>query len=280
MTVLDLLANWPSWNKKTPEEILASPAWAMVVRYGDEEMRLRRCDTAPRDVIGLRISFDDEEHFLGLGKREQYPDLSLLWYEKKRLPDALILALIEKECCNLLQLLENGVRRQLKIIGLASPDERMDAQGFEVVDKKGNVVAFFSLSLSHMVKVAFGDIANVDVTHPLIRDMELPTKLQYASFVLGDDDVENLAAGDYLMLPERKNPVAAKWLPTGAPKDGRLYVLADEPYSLKFSNFADGMLPPIPEPNRLVLVKDDRVLAYGTIAKFGLEAAFAIEEVL
>ncbi len=280
MTVLDMLANWPGWDKKTAEELMASPAWAMTVRYGDEEMRLKFSSAPPRDVIGLRIAFDGEEHFLGLGNRETFPDLNILWHEKKRLPDALVLALIEKECGYLLQLLENAVRRQLKVIGLADPEERADAQGFEVTDAGGRIVASFSMTLSHMVKTSFGDVSNIDVSHPDIRAMEMSAQIQYASFMLNESDAAGIASGDYLLLPEASDPAGAKWLPQGAPDDGRFHVLADTPATLTFGELADGALPPVPEPARLLLVRNGKKIAAGSFSLLAGRPAFATEEVL
>ncbi len=280
MTALDLLANWPGWNTKTADELIASPAWSMMVRYGDAEMRLRLSKTAPRDVIGLRIAFDGEEHFLGLGNRETFPDLHALWHEKRRLPDALVLALVEKECGNLLQLLENAVRRQLSVVGLANPDERAEAQGFEVVDAGGTIVAFFSLTLSHMVKTSFGDVANIDTAHPAIRALEMPSQIQYAAFRLNEAEAAGLASGDHLLLPEAVGLAEAKWLPQGAPHDGCLHVLADAPAVLTFGELADGALPAIPAPTRLMLVRDGRTLAVGRFTQLARQPAFAIEEVL
>lgn len=280
MTALDMLANWPGWDRKTADELLASPAWSMIVRYGDAEMRMRRSGTAPRDVIGLRISLDGEEHFLGIGDREAFPDLNMLWSEKKRLPDALVLALVEKECGNLLQLLENAIRRQLKVIGLADVGERMQAQGFEVVDTNGKVVLFFSLTLSSMVKEALGDVANIDTAHSEIRALEMPAIVSYASFSLNEEEAKGIATGDYLLLPETKNLAGAKWLLNEVPKDGRFYVIADRDEAIQFGALADGVLPPLPKPERLALVRDNKRIAVGSFVQIGRENAFAIEEVL
>ncbi len=280
MTAVDLLANWPGWANKSADEFLASPAWAMPVRYGDAEMRLRLSSTAPRDVIGLRIAFDGEEHFLGLGNRKTFPDLNALWHEKKRLPDALVLALVEKECGDLLQLLENAVRRQLSVVGLADPAERSDAQGFEVLDTAGKIVAFFSLTLSHMVKTSFGDVANIDTAHAAIRALEMSAEIQYAAFQLNETDAKGLASGDSLLLPEATNLAGAKWLPQGAPKDDFFHVLAEAPGVLTFGALADATLPPVPAPTNLKLVRGGKTLAVGSFARVGGQPAFAIEEVL
>ncbi len=280
MTPIDMLANWPGWEQKTPEEILASPAWAMTVRWGDEEMTLRCSATAPRDVIGVRIAFDGEEHFLGLGNRETFPDLNILWSEKRNLPDALILALIEKECGALLQLLENAVRCQLTVLGLASPDERAGMQGFEVINARGQIVAFFSMTPSRLVKISFGDVTHIDVSHPAIRALEMPATIQYAAFQLNEEEAATLASGDVLLLPEVTDLSTAKWLTQGVPADDFYHVIADQPAVLTFGALADGKLPAIPSPARLTLVRNGQTLAVGSFTHLGLQPAFAIEEVL
>ncbi len=280
MNLIDMLANWPGWNQKTPQEILDSPAWAMKVRWDDTEMILRCSKEAPRDVIGIRIAFDGEEHFLGLGNRETFPDLNILWTEKKNLPDALILALIEKECGALLQLLENAVRCQLTVLGLASPEERAGTQGFEVVDARGQIVAFFSMTVSRMVTLNFGDVAHVDTTHPEIRALEMPAFIQYATFRLNDDEAATIASGDCLLLPEAKDPSTAKWLMLHVPADDAFYVLADQPAAITFGEMVDGNLPTLPPPTRLSLVRNGKTLAVGSFCHLGEQPAFAIEEVL
>ena len=118
MNTMDFLAKWPGWSNKTPAELLSSPAWAMRVRWGDDEVLLRISDNRPRDIVALKIALDGEEHFLGIGQRDAFPDLSALWSRKDEIPQTLVLALVEKECGKLLQLIENAVRRQLTVIGL------------------------------------------------------------------------------------------------------------------------------------------------------------------
>ncbi len=280
MTLIDMLANWPGWDKKTPDAIMASPAWAMKVRWNDDEMTLRCSKEAPRDVIGIRIAFDGEEHFLGLGNRTTFPDLNTLWTEKKNLPDALILALIEKECGALLQLLENAVRGQLTVLGLASPEERAGTQGFEVVDAHGQIVAFFSMNVSRLITINFGDVAHIDTSHPEIRALEMPAFVQYARFLLNDDEAAAIASGDCLLLPETNDSSTTKWLMQSVPADDAFYVLADQTSALTFGEMADGNLPAFPPPKRLTLVRNGKTIAVGSFCYLGLQPAFAIEEVL
>ena len=74
MNEMHILSSWPGWAEKTPEDLLRHEAWSMRVRWGDDEARLRFSDNRPRDVLALKIAFDDEEHFLGIGERETFAD--------------------------------------------------------------------------------------------------------------------------------------------------------------------------------------------------------------
>lgn len=278
MNGMQLLARWPGWAGKPAEEITASPAWAMRVRWGDDEARLRFSDNRPRDVLALKIAFDGEEHFLGIGEREAFADLKVLWDRKNDIPGALVLALVEKECGKLLQLLENAVRRQLKVIGLADASERDGTRGFDVVGMDGAVIANFALDVSETVTEAFGDISAIDTSHIAIRSMTRPAVAEYAVFSLGEES-SSFGSGDYLLAPELDNPVAAKWCVDGPPDDGRYRLRAAAAEPVAFSSFADGTMPEVPAPDALDLYKGSVKIASGRFARLGKQSAFAVEEV-
>ena len=187
MNEMQILASWPGWAEKRPDELLEHEAWSMRVRWEDQEARLRLSDNRPRDIIALEITFDGEAHFLGIGERQVFPDLCALWDRKNEIPQNLVLALVEKECGKLLQLLENTVRRQLKITGFTDPERRAGARGFEVVGLDGSVIASFALDVSPAVLESFGDISAIDTVHPSIRSMSRPAVVEYAVFGLGED---------------------------------------------------------------------------------------------
>ena len=63
MNEMHILSSGPGWAEKSPEDLLRHEAWSMRVRWGDDEARLRFSDNRPRDVLALKIAFDDEEHF-------------------------------------------------------------------------------------------------------------------------------------------------------------------------------------------------------------------------
>lgn len=278
MNEMQLLAHWPGWAAKSAEEIMSSPAWAMRVRWGDDEARLKFSDNRPRDVLALKIAFDDEEHFLGIGERDSFPDLAALWNRKNDIPGSLVLALVEKECGKLLQLLENAVRRQLKVVGLADPAGRDGSRGFEVTGADGRILASFALDLSESVTESFGDISAIDASHELIRSMTRPAWVEYAVFALGADSAA-VASGDYLLAPELDNPAAAKWCVAGPEDDGKYRLRSSVPVDVAFASFADGAMPEVPGPESLDLYKGAVKIATGRACSLGRQSAFAVEEV-
>ena len=276
MNAFELLQNWPSWKGASAEAIYASEAWAMPTRWGDRPCLLRRSGTVFRDVLGIAIRLDDEEHFLGLGNRETFPDLQTLWEVKNDLPDALKLALVEKECGPLLQLLENAARRQLTVVGVAPSAARDGATGFEVVDAENNILASFDLDVTPGLVKTFGQFKCLDLNHEAIRSMTRDAWLVYASFSLTEEELAGLAIGDYLLLPEIAGD-AAKWQ-TALPQDDLLTIASPEPAALTFAQLADGPLPPAPTPTLLRIYRQGKAFAQGRLDTLAGQPALAIEE--
>lgn len=278
MNAVNLLADWPGWSGKKASDILFSHAWLKRVRWGDDEAFLRLTANRPRDIIALKIAFDGEEHFLGVSNRAAFPDLAVLWDRRNDIPRSLVLALVEKECGRLLQLLENSVRRQLTVEGLAEAENRAQAQGFEVVGADGSVIVSFALNVSPTVEEAWGDISAIDTGHLSIRTMTRPATVEYASFVLGAQ-AESLAPGDFLLMPELENPALAGWRVDDPVDDGKYRVRSAESRPVAFSSFADDDMPEIPAPGALELYRGSRLVATGRAASLGAQSAFAVEEV-
>ena len=278
MNAFELLQKWPSWQKAGPEAIFDSPAWAMPVRWGDAQCFLRRADVKFRDVLGIAIRLEDEDNFIGLCNREAFPDLHVLWNVKNNLPDELKLALVERECGPLFQIIENAARRQLNVVGIVPVEERGGTTGFEVVTPDGKILASFVMKVSLELIRAFGLLKFIDVTHDAIRSMTRVARAEFASFTLTEDELAGLAPGDYLMLPEIGS-VPAKWQ-TELPKDERVRVCAPETTELSFGEFADELLPDIPEPTTLCAMRQGMQIANGRLDKLAGHFAFAIEEVL
>ena len=280
MNAFDILKTWPGISEASVEDIFAHPAWAMPCLWGDERCVLRKAAAKPRDIIGLAIELDDDAHFLGLGNRESFPDLHDLWLRKAELPSALILALVEKECGELLQLIENAVRRQVRVVGLDDPEKRASALAFEVISTlDGRIKSTFVLDVRPSTIRTFGQLRFLDTNHESIRSMERPVHAVYAAFDLPDEDVAGLAAGDCLMLPELEAGVSGEWT-CDIPNDGRLRVLSRDETLISFASIADGAMPPLPSPAALELYRGQTVVACGRFGSLCSKPAFVTEEVL
>lgn len=194
----EIIASLPQWRGAKAADILSSPAWAMPCRLGDVQDVMRLDAVRPADVLSLAIRFEDEPHILGLAQSPRFPELSRLWPSLSEVPEPILLALVEKECGQFLQMLENAVRRQLKIDGISKelpgPDERAIAA--RVAD------VTFTLTRSVTIVETFGQLRHIDLTHAAIRDISLTAECEYAAFALQQDEIDALTPGDALLLPE------------------------------------------------------------------------------
>ena len=280
MNAFDVLKTWPGLSEASAEELFSHPAWAMPCQWGDERCVLRKAASKPRDVIGLAIALDDDAHFLGIGNRESFPDLHELWARKAELPASLVLALIEKECGDLLQLIENVSRRQVRVIGLDDPAKRSGGLAFDVVSlENGEIRATCVFDVRPSTVRTFGQIRFMDVRHDSLRTMERPARAVYATFDLSETEVAGLASGDYLMLPEQASGVTGEWQ-CEIPDDGRIRVVSDGVTPVTFAALADGDMPPLPAPSGLQLCCGTEVIARGRFGMLCSSPAFIVEEVV
>ena len=130
MNPLDILSALPPFRDWSPAEVLASPEWAMPCRLGDEEGRLvAEGALLPADPLRLAVRFAEDPATLALADSPIFPELHALWSSRAEVPSPVLLALVEKECGPLLQLLENAAGRQLAVDGLAD-GEAVDGKAF------------------------------------------------------------------------------------------------------------------------------------------------------
>lgn len=202
MKPLEILVGLPPWSVLKPAQILASPAFAMPCRFADQNAVVRLDAPSGADALFLDVRFADEPHVLGIRDSARFESLHALWPYRAETPAPILLALVEKECAPLLQTLENAVRCQLRIAGLA------DAEGAATSGEDGDVLCGrvadveFSLSRSAAVDEAFGSLRNLDLSHPSVRDTPLDAEVEHAAFALSAADIASLAPGDALFLPE------------------------------------------------------------------------------
>lgn len=279
MNASELIEQWPGMAEAKAGDVFASPAWAMAVDHRGTDATLVKDKTRERDVIGIDIAFDDEAHFLAIAASDDYPELRKVWETKTQLPDAVLLALVEKECGGLFQTLENAVHRQLSVKGLADREtagaRNVAAQAFALKDAEGRTLCDFSLSVDGAVLAELGQLQNLDVAHEAVRALTRPARAEYAAFALSEDELKALAPGDHLLLPEI-GTAKPGW--TAATSDDDLaHVMSAATTELRFADFADESLPEPPAASTLVLVRRDRIVAEGRLTRLGEQNAFVVE---
>lgn len=289
MKPLEILSALPQWANAAPDVVLDSPAFAMPCRLGDESATLRSASVEPAqsEALALSIAFGDEPHTLCLARSPRFSDLDRIWDVRADMPEAILLALAERAYGPLFQMLENAVRKQLRLVGLAEPP-RPDARA--LVMQVADVV--FTLTRSETVVRALGVLRNLDMAHESIRSLPLAAQVEYAAFALPEADLASLAPGDALLVPEIAT-IQPRLVVDGrfllgengvAPHEGdaRVHVCAAEarPVSLGEVFDAVGTPPQLPaalQGAQLRLVRNGRDVAAGRLGRVGDQNAFVVE---
>lgn len=269
MDANELLRNWPGWAKANAGRVLASPAWRLETRFGGKPARLARVaapDVAATIVLDVRL--DDEPHVLAIEPTPLFPDLSLLKGRLASLPGEVLLALVEKECGDLFRFVEDLAKRRLSIAGLS--DAPPPKTAFAIAGEAGE--AHFALDLTSEMEQRLGILANLDVTHPSVRELEREAVVCHGAWTMSEDEVAALSVGDCL-VPE--DGFAPRWL-VDEPADDRAYAVSAEKSSLTFAQLADDALPPAPAPGALLLVCRGRQVAALEPVRLGLATAFRV----
>ena len=269
MDANELLREWPEWSKANAARVLASPAWRLETQFDGKDARLVRVDSLAADAtVVLDIRLDDEPHVLAIEPTLLFPDLTLLKGRLADLPKEVLLALVEKECGVLFQFVEELAKRRLSIAGLSAASIPQTA--FAVSGEGGE--ARFALDLSPEMEQRLGVLANLDVTHPSIRNLTREAFACHGEWTLTDAELAALAVGDCLVPEEGFEP---RWL-LGVPSDERAYALAEEKGLLSFAQLADDALPPVPSPKTLTLCLGGNAFATLEPGSLGLVQAFRV----
>ena len=293
MKPIEILSAIPQWAKATPEDILSSPAWAMPCRLGSKQCTMKLDAVRPAETLDLLVRFENEEHILGIAPSKAFPELYAVWQSRAEVPEPILLALVERDCGELLQLLENAVRLQLQVVGLAKSAPADDAKTvFAQVLSGDEPPISFALDLSPAVSAALGHLRNIDTSHQAIRETKLPAETEYAAFTIPMADLESLGSGDALLLPETETMppriIAAGKLAlseTGVAEwkdEGLLRVCAAESGTVDLGTLFDAepggktdSLPTIPRENApLKLVRLGKTVATGRFGALAAKNAF------
>lgn len=288
MKPFEILSSLPQWSGLGSEDIVDSPAFAMSCRLGEENVALVLGATHPADTIRLSIQLESEPHILSLARSPRFKELDAIWDSRADVPEPILLALVEKDAGPLLQLVENAVRRQLKLVGFAEAENPDAPTLFAQVD---DVV--FTLTRSATVTAAIGNLRNLDLAHESIRSVTLPALTEYAAFSLSPSDVSGLSVGDAVLLPEMGSA------PARTVVDGRFALDANgvtrynagdlvHVFDATAKDFTLGELFDAAEtprtveatpPGTLRLVAGNKTLAVGRLDRLGDQSALIVETV-
>ena len=305
MKPFEILSQLPQWAKARPGAIVDSPAFAMQCRLGDETVVLRRASVEPAvsDMLALSVSFGDEPHTLCIARSARFQDLDKLWNSRAEVPEAELLALVEKECGPLFQMLENAVRKQMRLVRVASQGS-LEVSKFGSLDDLGSKclnlqtsnlpTTVFSLTRSETAVAAFGMLRNLDLSHESIRSMSLESEIEYAAFAMPNDDFASIATGDAVLLPEI-GTVEPKLVVDGrfvldangvSPyvEDALVRVRAAEARPVSLGEVFDAAETPVKraaavQDEQLRLVRNGKTVASGRLDSIGDQRAFIVEAI-
>lgn len=295
MKPYEILAALPEWSQVGPEKIVESPAWAMPCRLGEKNVTMRFGALLPADSLNLAVKFDGEDNTLSIAVSPFFHELHAIWGVHGDVPDAIILALVEKECGALLQLVENAVRKQLKIVGLGEEPQGGSAGRLVAeLSVEGEEPIIFAFNSTASIATSLGILRYIDLSHPAVRETALPAKIEYAVFTLTAAELAGLAQGDALLLPETAT-IAPRLIVDGRfamtqdgvepwSDDGRLRAVAAEETTVKLGELLDAAVgtPPaeraMPTDNApLALLRGGKVVASGRFSSLAEQKAFFID---
>ncbi len=304
MKPIEILQAIPQFSGASPESLVASPAWAMPCDFGERKCTMLADAPAPADTIDIAMTLENEPHVLSIADSPNFPELHAVWSERAGVPDAILLALAEKDCGALFQTIENCARRRLKIDGLAKEagtgGKRINAR----LVSGGETLCEFSVTASAALCASLGQLRHIDMTNPSVRDIELESRIVLASVPLQPAEAAALAPGDAVLLPEMEGtdgvPPASAWIEAGGlfsvsangvspvRDDAMAHVATSAAAPLSLGDILDcaesggATLPKMlssalaPE-TPLVLSRSGKVLFAGRLSKTGLMPSFAVD---
>lgn len=278
--ILSLLGDWRS---RSPEELLSSPAWAMPCRLGEEPLTMHAGALRPADPLLLKVRFGEISHTLGLAPSERFPELSRLWAARADIPEPILLALVEKECAPLLQLLENAMRRQMAIESLGGAADEKDFCG-----EVGGIP--FTLTRTPQLVQAFGRLAFLDPANGELRNTLCSAEFEYTAFAMPQKDLESMEIGDAVVLPELETTepcvivenalqVDAESAAMPLVQDTLCHVRAAEPAKIRLGDIFDGAIKiPSPHAAPMKITCAGRDIATGHVGTLAGQPAFYVEK--
>lgn len=277
MDARKLLKEWPKEAFASADGIFGSPAWRMSVDYDGAPCLLTKAEEPVADALSLSLNFDGASSVLRIADSPSFPDLHLLWWRRDDLPREVLLALVEKECGTLFQMLEETMKQLVEVKGFADAEAEASVQGVTFTLRRPDGESLgFALGLSAEQRARLGSLDHLDLTHESIRSMTRSGWAQYAQLDLSAADCVRLAAGDCLLLPEGEKAV---WLPVLA-DDEVVRICGAQEGTLSFAELVDEELPSIPPMQEVNIFRGMSLLAKGRVEMLCEQRIVRIEEIV
>ncbi len=278
---IELLQQLDEFKALTPADILSHPAWSVPVTWNEAPAALHADAVVTSETINLAVRLGNEDCVLGLVPSEAFPELSELFPARAEVPPPIMLAVVEKEAGPLFQMLENALRRELSVQGLAeTPAEGARTFQVAVADDPSASTPSFTLALTDALVRELGDLRYLNAEHPSIAENKVAMEVAYAEFDLSADELAGLAPGDYLLLPEMSTEKPGRVCRPGTLPSDRLRIVASELANVPFATALQEDLRCAPVgTDDLVLMLGERRIASGRLSKLGEQPAFAVEAI-
>ena len=278
---IELLQQLDEFKALTPADILSHPAWSVPVTWNEAPAALHADAVVTSETINLAVRLGNEDCVLGLVPSEAFPELSELFPARAEVPPPIMLAVVEKEAGPLFQMLENALRRELSVQGLAeTPAEGARTFQVAVADDPSASTPSFTLALTDALVRELGDLRYLNAEHPSIAETKVAMEVAYAEFDLSADELAGLAPGDYLLLPEMSTEKPGRVCRPGTLPSDRLRIVASELANVPFATALQEDLRCAPVgTDDLVLMLGERRIASGRLSKLGEQPAFAVEAI-
>ena len=140
------------------------------------------------------------------------------------------MALVERDCAPLFQMLEDALRRRFSVIGFAEGPGESPVRSFETVLEDEDRTIALALDFSSAMEIDFGRLENLDTSHPSIREMTREVEAEYAQVPLDGGRLPDVAAGDLLLQPEERT---LRWVTENSEDESVIRVLGAERHVLR-----------------------------------------------
>ena len=292
---------------RSAEERVRHPAWAW-----QGTGLFATAEVFPTECLWLRVRGSADCLTLGLPLQAGFPTLERLFANRFSLPEALVLAAVERDGGPFFNALSHLFGVTLQVEGLvAAPEETASLwcgtwQGVEASP------ITCCLVLTPAVAERMASVGHWVASHPTLAQESVRTQLRLAQFPLMAEELAALSVGDAIALPEWTEAVGERratlrfpallhvpmaqvasgaWVPMGEPAPlpeevvGMYSVVFASPLQLSVGQLLawcrgdveEGVM--VAQPSQLVLEVEGHRLAWGRLEHFGAQAVLLIDGV-